>query len=198
MNIKQLESLYQELAFPQLIPQDKLNIEYVNKWRNDAEKALRIGRHVSIHDIKNRDFKVYHWRKSSVSGVWFVAIDGKTVDFLYAYQSLRLNEVHRASEALAYSFNPEQVAGVIGKVFFDHLLPNLKFVVTDSLYTPDGHRWFLAEYNEAFGRGYKVYAIDLAKNTIVRIDKKKWSDLQPLYWGKDEAHQKYRFAIELP
>ena len=59
MNIKQLESLYQELAFPQLMPQNKLNIEYVNKWRNDAEKALRIGRHVSIHDIKNRDFKVY-------------------------------------------------------------------------------------------------------------------------------------------
>lgn len=189
-----------EVVTPQLIPQDQLDMAYVNKWKALAEKSLRIKRNVSTHNLRYRDYPLYHWKKSSVSGVWFIAIDGKTVDYLYAYESLRLEGIHKASEALAYLFN-EDVSGVTERVFFEHLLPDLKFVVTDSIYTPLGHRWFRAEYNDAFGRGYNVYAIDLGLGKgqkIRRINKSEFDELQSLYWGKDTQHQKYRFAIELP
>lgn len=187
-----------ELAMPQLIPQDKLSLGYVNGWKLEAEKALRLGRHITQYEMDSRSAVLFHWAKSSVSGVWFIALDGKSVDYLYAYQSIKLEGIHRASEALAYLFT-DDVRGVTKEVFFDRLLPNQKFVVTDSIYTPDGHRWFKTEYAYAFRKGYKVYAIDLTAKKyqhVRQIDKEEFVKLQPLYWGLDDAHQKYRFAIE--
>lgn len=198
-----------ETAMPQLIPQDKLDMDYVNGWKQDAEKALRLGRHLTPHPMQSRPTTLYHWAKSSVSGVWFIAEDGKSVDYLYAYQSIRLEGVHRASEALAYVFNADAdmgssgIRGVTKEIFFDYLLTDQKFVVTDSIYTPDGKRWFQAEYSHAFAAHakYKVYAIDLGAARGSRIRPVTWDEfrqLQPLYWGQDTAHQKYRFAIEQP
>lgn len=195
MTIKKLET-----AMPQLIPQDQLNMKYVMEWKASTEKALRIGRGVTKHTLEDRTFPVYHWAKSSVSGVWFISLDGENVDYLYSYQSLLLGGNHKASEALAYLFNTD-VRGVTRAVFFNHLLPQQKFVVTDFIYTPDGHRWFQAEYNDAFGRGYKVYAIKLLANkhpTVELITEEQFRELKGEYWGKSKAHQKYRFAIELP
>ncbi len=194
-----------ETASPQLIPQNDLTMGYVNKWKAEAENSLRVGSNVTRHKLDPEDVddyisNLYHWAKSSVSGVWFISRDGISIDYLYAYQSIRLDKSgkHKAAEALAYLFNPS-VRGVTRGVFFNHLLPDLKFVVTDFMYTPDGHRWFESEYNEAFRRGYKVYAIDLTgKPKVEQITHEQFFELQPLYWGKDKLHQKYRFAIELP
>ena len=184
-------------AMPQLIPQSLLNLAYVNKWKVYAEKYLAKGT-ISPVEMPGTKYPLYHIKKSAVSGVWVISLDGKTVDYIYAYSSFRLKGKHKASEALAYLFNP-QVRGVTKEVFFDFLLPELTFVVTDSVYTPDGHKWFQAEYNWAFARGFNVYALDLTKKVeLVQIDKEAFYKLQPLYWGKDKIHQKYRFAIELP
>ncbi len=197
-----------ETASPQLIPQNDLTMGYVNKWKSEAEKALRIGRNITQHKMKEARYVLHRWAKSSASGVWFITLDGKSVDFIYAYQSIRLDKSgkHKAAEALAFNFtknkeplDPGRIVGVMRGIFFDHLLPDLKFVVTDFMYTPDGLDWFGAEYETAFGRGYKVYAIDLTgKPKVEQISQEQFFELQPLYWGKDKLHQKYRFAIELP
>jgi len=131
-------------------------MSYVNKWRADAEKALRLGRNITQHKMMESRHTLHHWAKSSTSGVWFISLDGKSVDFLYAYQSIKLDrsgKQHKAAEAMAFNFtkdkeagNPGRIVGVMRGVFFDHLLPNLKFVVTDFMYTPDGRDWFDAEY----------------------------------------------------
>jgi hypothetical protein len=191
-----------ELAMPQLIPQDQLSMQYVNKWKADAEKALRLARNITLHKLEPeyQESTLYHWAKSSTSGVWFISLDGKSVDYLYAYQSIRLDNSgqHKAAEALAYLFNPS-VRGVTKGVFFNHLLPSQKFVVTDFMYTPDGHRWFEAEYVHAFGLGYKVYAIDMTgKTKLEQITEEQFWALQTQYWGLDAKHQKYRFAIKFP
>jgi hypothetical protein len=189
-----------ELAMPQLIPQDQLSMQYVNTWKADAEKALRLGRGLTEHPLRNRTYPVYHWAKSASSGVWFISLDRKSVDYLYAYQSIRLDNSgqHKAAEALAYLFNPD-MRGVTEKIFFDHLLPGQTFVVTDFMYTPDGRRWFEAQYNDSFGRGYNVYAIDMTgKTKLEQITEEQFRELQTQYWGLDAKHQKYRFAIQLP
>ena len=187
-----------EVAMPQLIDQDDLSMDYVNKWKRETEGALKRNNHISSHKLENRNFPLLHWERSANTGVWFVSVDGKSLDYLYAYKSISLGKKPRAAEALAYVFTPNG-RGLMPKVFYNHLLPYSKFVVTDYMYTPKVHDWFEAEYNEAFGRGYKVYAIDLTnKFSMKEITKEEFDELQPLYWGQTTKQQKYRFAIELP
>ena len=194
-----------EVAMPQLIQQKDLSLRFVIKWKNIAEKSLRMKKALLTPETE-LVYPLYHYQTSSVAGVWFISIDGVHVDYFYMYKSIKLagleeHKVFKAAEALGFLFN-DQVVGVTRSVFFDHLLPSQKFVVTDSMYTPDGHRWFKAQYNLAFARKYKVYAIYLkardAKNSIFEIDLNSFPNLQISYWGMSDEYQHYRFAIEYP
>lgn len=182
-------------AMPQLIPQDELNDEYVWEWKKTAELALKRKHHVSQHAMQTGDI-LHHYEKSKTTGVFFIANDGTHVDYLYAYKSINIEGKPSAAEALAYRFS-DDIAGVTKEVFFDFLLPCCKFVVTDSVYTPDGQRWFKAQYNWAFGRRMKVFGLDTKEKTFFPVDRETFLFLQHSYWGLDDAHQHYRFAIEL-
>lgn len=189
-------------AMPQLIPQGELNMAYVNKWRKlatDAKKRGSVKAHLLSPSDELNPTVLYHYKKSGSSGVWFFWDNvNQVVTYLYAYTSISLAQKPRACEALAYLFDTS-VRGFTKEVFFDYLLPDQKFVVTDSQYTPDGKRWFEAEYAFAFRSKLKVYALDLTKKEIelTLIDSKTFRELQELYWGEDDLHQQYRFAIEL-
>ena len=189
-----------ELAIPQIIPQDDLGMDYVNKWKKFALSGLECGKLEPVH-MPARPFdsnKLYHYLKSGSSGVWFLVNRKREIAFLYSYQSVDISREPQAAEALAYLFD-EHTRGYIRDVFFDHLLPYSKFVITDFIFTPQCHRWFQAEYNHAFSTGRLVYAIEiLDKRTqsVRQIDRDEFDRLKPLYWGLDTAHQKYRFAIE--
>jgi len=187
----------QELVLPQLMPQDELKMQYVNKWKQETEQALLLNSCITLHKLEPEyaEETLYHWAKSTVSGVWFISQDGKTVDYLYAYQRILLNGKIRTS-ALPYLFNP-LVRGVTKGIFFNHLLPDQKFVVTDFIYTPDSYRWFDCEYITAFHRDYTVYFIDLRNNgRVSQIGDLNFMHLKVSYWGLATAHQQYRFAIE--
>lgn len=182
-------------AMPQLIPQNELDNQYVEKKRIEAVQALRRGYHISSSLLGLGD-TLHHYQKSNTSGTFFVADPDGTINFLYAYQSIKIEGKPRAAEALAYRFN-FRGKGLIREIFFNHLLPQCKFVVTDYAYTTLGQEWFDTQYHQALARDLKVYAIDLRSKTFKRIDAKTFIELQPLYWGLDDAHQQYRFAIEL-
>ena len=191
--------LFVSTSMPQMIPQSGLNQAYVDNWRRYAERALRGWKKDNVLSPvvrKSTKFTLYHKKKSNTSGVWFLSEDAKKIDFLYAYSSAPIFGKPHSVEALAYRFS-EYTRGQIRDVFFDYLLPNSGFVVTDSQYTDDGHRWFQAEYVHAFNNGYKVYAIDLGVDMHARlINVDEFWALQDKYWGQDDEHQKYRFAIE--
>lgn len=196
MAIKEVGSL--ETAMPMLIPQDQLNMKYVETWRKRAEYALRRN---SVTKVKltTHPIPLYLYKRSTNSGVWFASTDGQSVDYLYAYQQLKVSNHPRAAEALAYLFNPD-VRGLTREVFFDFLLPDRKFVVTDSMYTEDGKRWFEAQYMLALSHpeAYTVYAVDLKSNSLKSIfSKEEFHQLQPKFWGRSVTHQKLRFAIEV-
>jgi hypothetical protein len=182
-------------AMPQLIPQDDLNDDFVWEWKKTAELALKRRYRLTQQAMQTGDI-LYHHEKSKTTGVFFLAADGVHVDYLYAYKSINIQGKPTAAEALAYRFS-DDVVGVTKEVFFDFLLPYCKFVVTDSVYTPDGHRWFKAQYNWAFGRGMKVFGLDMKEKTFFPINKETFLFFQHSYWGLDNAHQHYRFAIEL-
>lgn len=197
MTIKQLQA---ELAMPQLIEQSDLDMTYVNKWKLRAERYLKHGepKPIKMPSRPLDTYKLYHYQKSGSSGVWFIVNKRNEIGFLYAYQSVKIGDIHQAAEALAYTFD-KSLRGYIRDVFFDHLLPNSKFVVTDFMYTPDGHKWFEAEYAFAFSTGLNVYAIEIVskrEQTVRQIDRDEFTQLQSQYWGMDDEHQKYRFAIE--
>jgi len=184
------------LAMPQLIPQSKLNPDYVEGWRKYAASALKNANLTPIK-MQTMPYLLYHKRKSNTAGVWFISQDGITIDYLYAYQSVQIKGQPKASEALAFRFAKRFVRGVTKEIFFDHMLPDLRFIVTDSMYTPDGLGWFEAEYIYAYHVGHKVYAIDMRDQaSLHQITEKEFDGLQPLYWGMDDLHQQYRFAIE--
>ena len=173
--------------------QHELSMTLVEEWKRTAANALSHKELVKI-PLTDSSLDFYHYEKSSMTGVFFAAHDGK-IAYLYSYTKCKVAENVKAAEALAYVFDPE-ARGIMKQVFFDHLLPHLKFVVTDYLYTPQGKAWFEAEYNTAFARGHTVYAIDLQKGITVKVDKAAFKTLQPLYWGTEDSFRRYRFAIE--
>jgi hypothetical protein len=182
-------------AMPQLIPQGELDRSFVEKKRIEAVQALKRGHRIST-SLLFMGATLYHYQKTNTTGTFFTADPDGSINFLYAYKSIPLEGKPRAAEALAYRFN-NRGKGIIGEVFAKHLLPHCKFVVTDYAYTPLGQDWFDTQYDHAFARGLKVYAIDLKAETIKQVDAQTFLELQPLYWGLDDAHQKYRFAIEI-
>lgn len=194
---------YLETAMPKLIPQSELDIAYVNKWKKAAENHLKYKKPSPIEGFTT-SYPLYHLATSNTRGVWYISEDGKTIDYLYAYQSIKLQKP-KAAEALAYLFSPGGgpnyelgVRGVTRDIFFNYLLPQQKFVVTDSIYTPDGYRWFQSQYAFAFRTaGYVVYAWDMKRNEVRQIAKEEFKSLQTAYWGETDEHQLYRFAIEL-
>jgi hypothetical protein len=183
-------------AMPVLIPQRSLTVQYVERWKNFAISKLSNAELLS-RKLKDSAHKVYHAKKSKTAGVFFISDDGVTIDYLYAYQPVKLEDGTTASEALAFNFNT-RVRGVTREIFFGCLMKEFKLVVTDSLYTPDGLSWFESIYDYAFGNKarYNVYAIDLKINKRLKISRDEFNYLQRSFWGMSDQFQEYRFAVE--
>lgn len=182
-------------AHPQLIHQDQLQRSYVEEWKKFAETQLKLG---TLRILRTKDkWSLYHVTKKG-RGAFFVSEDRKTVDYLYGYRTLKLKGKNQAYEALAYKFNP-MVGGIAKEIFFNFMLPELKFIVTDSIYTPKGHDVFQNQYAYAFQHPnkYNVYSIDTKSGGVDRVLKEDFYSLTPEKWGEEDPFANYRFAIEL-
>ena len=101
--IKAIPTRRRELAMPQLIPQDQLSMTYVNKWKDAIEKVLSTGRNITQHPTKGLN-PLYQWKKSSVSGAWFIARNGAAVDYF---------EVSYLFQVPEFSWDEEVVLGFL-------------------------------------------------------------------------------------
>lgn len=184
-------------AMPQLIPQTELNMQYVEKWKR---KALSAYKHKALtpRRLRSTNLPLYH-AKIGAGGVYFVMNKDELV-YMYAYTMTTI-PVHGApnkvaAEALAYVFDDEG-SGLMKEVFFDHLLHDLRFVVTDYIYTPKGRTWFVAQYRTAFLEGHRIYVTGLTDDfELMEADRDVFVALSRAYWGSADDFQKYRFAIE--
>ena len=197
-------------ALPQLIPVLHGSDQFVRKWKRACENILRNGMNssrVTELDIpgvsKTALGKVYHWEKKTGNeeGMYFASENGKSVDFLYYYCKVRILHLEKkaVAEALAFRFNENALytRGLLPILFFDFLLPRVKFVVTDSVYSMDGQRWFYPQYRQAFANPgkYTVYALDTSTLSVAEVTNDQFQALQSRYWGSTEEFQRYRFAI---
>ena len=137
---------------------------------------------------------IFLFKRNVSSGVFFISNDHHTIDYLYAYESVVVQKHRRAVEALLYNFHPT-TKGASNEVFFEWMLPEFKFIVTDSVYTPSGKKWFEHQYSQAFSRGLKVWLINVNDNTSRQIDKEFFDVYGDLYWGSEESFKNNRFAI---
>lgn len=199
-------------AMPQLIPVLEGSDYFVELLREKCESCLRhkMGSsrvtRVPIQGFSDDEpGKVYHWatQANGEQGMYFATEDHKSVDFMYYYTSITLQHPKRSrvAEALAFRFNEHALytRGLLPILFFEHLLPTAKAVVTDSIYSDDGKGWFIPQYRQALAAPgkYNVYAVDTETMSIAKVDQKQFWALQSRYWGSTEEFQRYRFAISL-
>lgn len=184
-------------AMPQLFPQRELNVATLKRLRKEVESKLAF-RNTSSKIFEPTTsplpYPVLWYKQSSERGVFFISRSMKTVDLLYAYQTVTVQSRKHVAEAFMANFE-SATAGLMLPVFFEVVLPIFKFVVTDFVYSTKGHQQFELFYNMAFMRGYDIYAIDLEKNQVTPVNKVQFNELQSEYWGTEKHFQKKRFAI---
>lgn len=85
--------------------------------------------------------------------------------------------------------NVPETRDLATRIFFDHILPKTKTVITDLHQTDDGKRFWENRVQDAFRLGYNVYYVSLVPNReLIRINtvkdfitmsknKKVWGDL---------------------
>lgn len=85
------------------------------------------------------------------------------------------------------------------EIFFGHLLPNTKTIITDSYQTDDGKRFWENRIQDAFRLGLHVYYASLVPNReIVKISSiKEFMDLKndKNIWGDHQVNQAKKVII---
>lgn len=101
--------------------------------------------------------------------------DKKRVDYFVQYEKQRFKGILTITQIaiwLQYSSkyvnmpNGERVSTYL---FFNHLLPMAEAVMTDSLQTPDGRRFWVNRTADAIKQGLYVYTVWRDKNEIIQI-----------------------------
>ena len=81
-------------------------------------------------------------------------------------------------------------------VFFELLLPLADAIVTDSLQTIDGERFWINRIREAITSNMFVYAVYKDKNKIVRIEtEEQLRKIKPNIWGDKKHHENRKIFI---
>ena len=91
-------------------------------------------------------------------------------------------------------------AGLVSRMFFDHLLKKFGTVVSDRKQTPSGEGFWRRQMSEAVTRGYRVGLSNMNTQAIAWFDPTAgvsltdWIDSQDAY-GDKNRHQAKRFVI---
>jgi hypothetical protein len=128
--------------------------------------------------------------------------DTKLVSFVYYYRSLNAPGFpsNLAAESLAFTFSKGfGNRGVLVNIFFDHLLQERKFVLTDAEYTSDGERYWNIQYARAISspEQYGVVSVDTELGTWSILDRPTLKLLKDKYWGDSDTFKRWRFGVYL-
>ena len=193
----QIEAKQRLRAMPRLIKPGDLTKSFIEYVRTNVQHLFdakdSIVKAHPLNGVNGQLFSVFY---TPTQGTWFTVDSKGAVEFVYYFQSFKLDSVV-ASEALAYRWGYE-VPFVLKDVFFVHMLPSLKFIITDSEYTPSGARWFRNQYAFAFANPekYKVYVVDTQTGKFTQIQRQVFGQNLKSWWGRGERFTRWRFAIE--
>jgi len=91
-----------------------------------------------------------------------------------------------------------EMRGKAADVFFDHLLPKVGMILTDSKQTWHGKRWWQLRIVDAFQRNLNVYFFDFADDTLIKVDDiDHFQQIQEKFdiWGDTDLHEMKRMVI---
>lgn len=130
--------------------------------------------------------------------------DNKTPKLVYAMQfKVAFHKFigRQCAQQIAVWRDPTSLAtkGLARHVFTDYLLQNYKTVITDSVQTPDGQRFWDERIAESLNEGMYVYYVNLLPTReIVNIESveqyKKIKNSKEI-WGDETKHQARRIII---
>ena len=163
----------------------KTGKELMNDSRKEAIKAIG-------------DYTLYAFPRAYA----LIHNDSKYVAYLMKYEVNFHKFLQRqcASQVLVWRAPVRREAIDLARyIFWSHLLPSYKTIITDSVQTPDGERFWGNRLTEAFANGIYVYYVSFIPNREViqihneneflkiRTDK----DI----WGDESKHQGRRIII---
>lgn len=94
--------------------------------------------------------------------------------------------------------------GIAAKIFWEHLLPIHEVMMTDTMQTPDGKRFWTNRVAEAFEHRLRVYYLNLlpapatGERELIEIhDLQHFADLarEKDFWGREDLHQARKIII---
>jgi hypothetical protein len=89
--------------------------------------------------------------------------------------------------------------GLARKIFFDFLLKDNQVILTDSVQSWDGKRFWMNCIGRAFDKGLNVYYFDFKTEELIKIkDKQTWEAFKNEHkdiWGKTDRHKMKRMII---
>jgi len=99
-------------------------------------------------------------------------------------------------------------SGLAQRIFFHYLLPIYGVMVTDTMQTPDGRRFWINRIGDAFKKDLRVYYLNLlqpadgksAKRELIEIDNEtEFSKLsrEKEFWGRPELYRARKILISI-
>jgi hypothetical protein len=90
-------------------------------------------------------------------------------------------------------YNQPLFKGLIFKVFFDYFLENFKFIMSGTVHSNKGERFWQKIVDKSLSLEYIVTVIDVNSNESIKIN--NVNELLD-YYGEDNKFERYRFKIE--
>lgn len=90
-------------------------------------------------------------------------------------------------------YNQPLFKGLIFKVFFDYFLENFKFIMSGTVHSNKGERFWQKIVDKSLSLGYTVTVINAISNKSSKIN--NVNELLD-YYGEDNKFEQYRFKIE--
>lgn len=183
--------------FDSTLSNRKTNIEIVKELKlRTKRKKLFVHKGMPIYskgDLKGSG-KIYQLKEEN--GDVFITYYA-SVERVKGYKGL----TGTTQTAVWRSHDTESRGGLTSKVFFDVLLPQRNVLISDSIQTLDGKRFWLDNMKEALARKHDVGVFDESKKLFEIFDEKENTDLVTWAtetvkgWGYDKIFEKIRFFI---
>ena len=178
----------------------KLDFEKSNKrfaiallQNKNRELVKSLSEDVNLYEIKNQFVVIDEEERHVVYYMRWTEIFHKFVNHKAASQVL----VWRDKDKPGYENTAKDI-------FFEHLLPKYKVVITDALQSPDGRNFWVRRIGNAFSLGLNVYYLSLLPTNkevtreLIKID--SIADFERLnkeknFWGETEKFKARKLII---
>lgn len=143
-----------------------------------------------IHQQKHNNGVTISFYQSEDSGEYDLKLIPSNIKEIVGHVTY---EIKDGGVLIGSVYNQPIFKGLIFKVFFDYFLEKFDFVMSGTVHSNKGERFWQRIVDKGLRLGYNVSVIDVVSKETVKIN--NTSELMD-YYGDDLKFEKYRFRIE--